>query len=158
MSGKCFTYFYSFNVSSLQPSEVGTICLSLASKESRTWSRGFRTLLYSGCNSKEAGVREKRTEARKGGESWWRCVIKLVPTKCDWLSPLTRLSSHETILQKTASTACQSYRKRREEWLIYHFSSAPWEFYPHTYFRVGKWHTSVSAGKPQESGLDAGAL
>lgn len=57
--------------------------LSLASKENKAWSKGVPVPPHSGCNLKEAGVREKSNEARKWGESIWRCVIKLVATKYD---------------------------------------------------------------------------
>lgn len=144
MSGKCFTYFYSFNVSSLQPSEVGTICLSLASKRSRAWSGGFHTLLYSGCNPKEAGMREEWKEVRKGEvslSSWLPPSVINCPTSQDHL--LMRSSC-----KKPHQLYCGKSYRRREEPLVY-FSSAPWHFI-HTHFWAGTWHVSVSAGKPRE--------
>lgn len=130
MSGKCFTYFYSFTVSSLQPSEVGTICLSLASKESRAWSRGFHTLLYTGCHPKEAGVREEGQEARKGEVNWKACYQDSYH-QVWWIAPPPK-TTHPLMRPSCEKPRQlhwgQSYRRRREELLIYHFSSALWHF------------------------------
>ena len=137
---------------------MGTIYLSLASKESRAWSQGFHRLLYSGCNPKEAGVREKWNEVRKLGESIWRCVIKLVTIECDQLLHLTRRSSQETILQKAAQIASQTVIQGEEGGTVYPpVPICPMRLFIATHFGVGTCHTWVSAGKPwgrwQEPGL-----
>lgn len=149
MSGKHFTYFYSFNVSSLQPSKVDTICLSLASKESKAWSPP-----YSGCNLKEAGVWEKGNEARKGGDSIWRCVIKLVATKYDRFLLLILPWDHSA--KSCVTCISDSHIGGEGRTVCPPVPICPLRLFICTLFWVGTCHTPVSAGKSQGGWREAG--